>query len=244
MNGIIKIYNKLSIDENEKNNFNILIFESEFKNGEINGGGKEYNNYGELIFIGEYSRGKKMKGKEYKYNKLLFEGEYKNGKRWNGKGKEYKDIEKLKFEDKYLNKYLNLNEERRDIRKENSPKVYNIWKIHNGVDGKENEQKEKLSFEGEYLNGERDGKGKEYDFIGNIIFEGEYKNNKRWNGKGKEYKEIEKLEFEDKYFNKYLNLNEERMVKDKEYDSADSMDFQLYKNYERSDGKKKEKKKK
>ena len=146
LNGIIKIYNKLSFDDYEKDKFNILIFESEFKNGEINGKGKEYNNYGELIFSGEYLNGQKLKGKEIKYNHIIFEGEYQNGK--------------------------------------------------------------------------------------------------RWNGKGKEYKEIEKLEFEDKYFNKYLNLNEERMVKDKEYDSADSMDFQLYKNYERSDGKKKEKKKK
>ena len=31
-------------------------------------------------------------------------------------------------------------------------------------------------FEGEYLNGERNGKGKEYDWNGNLIFEGEYLN--------------------------------------------------------------------
>ena len=34
------------------------------------------------------------------------------------------------------------------------------------------------------MNGERNGKGKEYDY--KIIFEGEYLNGKR-NGKGKEY---------------------------------------------------------
>ena len=33
-----------------------------------------------------------------------------------------------------------------------------------------------LKFEGECLNGERNGKGKDYDFIGQLIFEGEYKN--------------------------------------------------------------------
>ena len=38
-----------------------------------------------------------------------------------------------------------------------------------------------LSFEGEYLNGQRNGKGKEYDDMGNLIFEGEYKNNERIN---------------------------------------------------------------
>ena len=40
-------------------------------------------------------------------------------------------------------------------------------------------------FEGEYLNGERNGKGKEYDYDnGKLEFEGEYLNGER-NGKGK-----------------------------------------------------------
>ena len=34
----------------------------------------------------------------------------------------------------------------------------------------------KLIYEGEYLNGKRNGQGKEYNIIGNIIFEGEYLN--------------------------------------------------------------------
>ena len=37
-----------------------------------------------------------------------------------------------------------------------------------------------------YLNGERNGKGKEYFYNGELIFEGEYLNGRR-NGKGKEY---------------------------------------------------------
>ena len=36
------------------------------------------------------------------------------------------------------------------------------------------------------MNKKRNGKGKEYDYDGNLIFEGEYLNGKR-NGKGKEY---------------------------------------------------------
>ena len=37
-----------------------------------------------------------------------------------------------------------------------------------------------LKFEGEYLNGERNGKGKEYDIIdGKLEYEGEYKKGKR-----------------------------------------------------------------
>ena len=41
-----------------------------------------------------------------------------------------------------------------------------------------------MLFEGEYLNGQRNGKGKEYNKYGELIFEGEYLNNKKWNGKG------------------------------------------------------------
>ena len=44
-----------------------------------------------------------------------------------------------------------------------------------------------LIYEGEYLNGERHGKGKEYNnFNGKLIYKGEYLNGKR-HGKGKEY---------------------------------------------------------
>ena len=38
----------------------------------------------------------------------------------------------------------------------------------------------KVEYEGEYLN----GKGKEYYYDGKLLFEGEYKDGKRWNGKG------------------------------------------------------------
>ena len=59
----------------------------------------------------------------------------------------------------------------------------------------------KLIFEGEYLNGERNGKGKEYNYLnGKLEFEGEYLNGER-NGKGKEYIRNGKLEFEGEYLN-------------------------------------------
>ena len=61
---------------------------------------------------------------------------------------------------------------------------------------------EQLEFEGEYLNGERNGKGKEYDYTGDILFEGEYLNEKKWNGKGKEYYPNKKLKYEGEYFNR------------------------------------------
>jgi len=52
--------------------------------------------------------------------------------------------------------------------------------------GKEYDFDGNLKFEGEYLNGKRNGKGKEYSYNGEIEFEGEYLNGKR-NGKRKEY---------------------------------------------------------
>ena len=60
--------------------------------------------------------------------------------------------------------------------------------------GKEYYYLGELKFEGEYLNGKRNGKGKEYDSDGKLRYEGEYLNGER-NGKGKEYYHG-KLEFE------------------------------------------------
>mgnify|MGYP002626993872 CR=1 FL=1 len=55
-----------------------------------------------------------------------------------------------------------------------------------------------LIYEGEYLNGERNGKGKEYNKNRKIIYSGEYLNGKR-NGLGKEYYYNGKLYFEGEY---------------------------------------------
>ena len=54
-------------------------------------------------------------------------------------------------------------------------------------------------FEGTYLNGKRNGKGKEYDINGILVFDGEYLNDER-NGKGEEY-DGNKLIFEGEYLN-------------------------------------------
>ena len=80
--------------------------------------------------------------------------------------------------------------------------------------GKEyNVSDEKLIFEGEIKHGQRNGKGKEYNYDGKLIFEGEYLNGKR-NGKGKEHYHYEKkildiidiIIFEGEYLNnKVLN---------------------------------------
>ena len=76
-----------------------------------------------------------------------------------------------------------------------------------------------LKFEGIYLNGERNGKGKEYDYEGRLDFEGEYLNGEK-NGKGKKYYENGKLILEGEYKNGELN------GKVKEYDENGKLEFE------------------
>ena len=55
-----------------------------------------------------------------------------------------------------------------------------------------------LDYIGEYLNGEKNGKGKEYDYNTKSLFKGKYLNGKRY-GNGKEYYSNGKLQFEGIY---------------------------------------------
>ena len=66
------------------------------------------------------------------------------------------------------------------------------------------------------MNGEKNEKGKEYDYYGKLIFDGEYLNGKKWNGKGKEYKYNGQIKFEYKYFNG-------KRINDKIYDFFDNI---------------------
>ena len=57
-------------------------------------------------------------------------------------------------------------------------------------------------YEGEYLEGERDGKGKEYDISGGIVeFEGTYSKGNKWNGDAIEIDEDGAPVFVGKYIN-------------------------------------------
>ena len=170
-----------------------IIYESSKK-------GKEYNGYtNKLLYEGEFLNGKRNgKGKAYPDNELIFDVEYTNGQ-LNGKCKIYKD-NKLIFEGECLGD---------DIKNgicydENGKAIYAI----NG-----NEMRKELKnlfffpLKGSirfYLNGSRNGKGEEYDYDSNLIFEGEYLNGKR-NGKGKEYYKNGMLRFEGEYINDQRN---------------------------------------
>ena len=96
----------------------------------------------------------------------------------NGNGKEFNFDGKIIFKEEYKdgNWWTGKVYEYKDN---------NIYEINNGKGylkymaywGSKN-------FEGEYLNGKKNGKGKEYNCDNTIIFEGDYFNDKKWNGKG------------------------------------------------------------
>ena len=209
-NGIIT--NELKNGEGYVKEFDIggnLLYEGEYKNGERNGkkkckqgeflNGEFYNGKGKeyfleyLMYEGEIMNGMRNgKGKEFKFDRLVFEGKFLNGEAWNKKGydyntnisyelkdgkgfvKEYNYEGKIKFDGEYLNG-----------RKDSKGKLYD-----NG----------KVIYEGELSNGLKYGKGKEFDDNGNLIFEGEYLKDKRWNGKGKEFDDNGNLIFEGEYY--------------------------------------------
>ena len=149
-------------------NGNILL-DCEYIKGKMNGIGYDINNN----IVNFFNEGK-GNIKEYdELGELVYEGEYLNGER-NGLGKEYY-FDSLIFEGQYLNG------------KRWNGKGYDI--DHNFayelINGKGYVKDFSLRFEGEYVNGEKNGKGKEYDDDGNI-YEGYYSNNVK-SGKGKEY---------------------------------------------------------
>jgi len=79
--------------------------------------------------------------------------------------------------------------------------------------------KDIVIFEGEHKNGIKNGKGKEYDYDGTLMFEGEYLNGKRWKGKRTIYYYSSHLYFEGSI------LNREIEGKGKEYYSNGELRF-------------------
>ena len=169
-NGKGKVYNQDGI----------VIFEGEYLNGVRNGKGKKYNDKDILIFEGEYSNDKRNgKGKEYKENnELIFEGEYANDKRYTGTWKEYGNFN---FADTliYEGEYYKGNKWNGKFYDKN--KNVSLILINGKGKGKIFEYGI-LKFEGEYNNGMKNGKGKEFWNDGSLQFEGEFLNDKRWNG--------------------------------------------------------------
>ena len=172
--------------------FRKYVFKEGCKRDKIDYKGKEFNFEIKLKFEGEYLNGKRNgKGTEYGYiDNILFEGEYLDGKRWNGNGIEF-DKKKLKiFNCRYKNG------------KKISGKIYS------------NSGERRIEYEF------NNGKVKEYDSMGNIIFEGEYYDGKRWNGIEKLYGLNGKLVFKSRLKNGEMN------GKRKEYDILGNLVFE------------------
>ena len=125
--------------------------------------------------------------------------------------------EKQKLELIIYNKDL---QNKLDINIENYKRINGIYREgeKNGKGKEYNISTNIMIFEGEYLNGKRNGKGKEYnDYNGVLKFKGKYLNGKR-NGKGKEYHILNgRLIFE----GEYLNGKRNGKGKGKEYYSDD-----------------------
>ena len=180
-------------------------------NDERNGKAKEYYDNGNLIYEGEYLKGKKKgRAKVYNYDGLLRIGKINNEL-------EYK---------------IENNNDNHEIYVPHNDKIIEYERRYLNGKGKEYYSKftcvyhQILKFEGEYLNGNRNGKGKEYDEKGNLIFEGEYINGKR-NGMGKKYytnyknyEDDEMLSYEGEYLNR--NIND----KGNEYDENGNLIFE------------------
>ena len=173
---------------------NHLIYSGEFKNGERNGKGREYNVIFKeplLLYEGEVKSGKRNgTRKEYdRDNKLIFGGEYLNGEK-NGKIKVYDNHnEKIIFEGEYLNG------KRIGKFKENYDNIKIV--IENGK-CKEFYENNNLKFEGDFKDWKRNGKGKEYYLDGQLKIDCEFFDNKK-NGACKEYYPNGKLKFEGEY---------------------------------------------
>ena len=69
-----------------------LIFEGEYIDGKLNGKVKKYDDEGKIKFEGEYLYDHKRKGKEYINGILEYEGEYLFDRKWNGNGYDEKVI--------------------------------------------------------------------------------------------------------------------------------------------------------
>ena len=179
-----EIYNYVSnsFKVKEYDLYGKLIYEGDLLNGKKCGKGKEYDFLNDqLEYDGEFSNGKyDGKGRKYYKGKLNYDGEYKEGKK-NGKGKEYDYKGILRFEGIYLNGVKwsgkGFDDKGNEVYKIKEGKGY--YKEYNFFNGN-------LIYEGEYLNGERNGKGKEYN-NNELIFEGEFLKGKKKNGKGKYY---------------------------------------------------------
>ena len=167
---------------NDKTKLNIVKYNKRFQK-EINLDIMNYRRFSRKYILYEA----KGKGKKYyAYNdELIFEGEFFKGKRWNGKGKEFDNQGLVVYEGEYLNgKWNGYGKEYKRRKKSIEERIEESKKEINGINQFFIKEEYKwdinfLLYEGEFIDGVRNGKGKEYDYKGKLIFEGEYLNGEK-----------------------------------------------------------------
>ena len=167
-------------------------FEGEYINGKFNGILKRYNDKGKLLFEGKYINGEKNgEAKEYdEKGNVLFEGEYKNDKKYNGIIRHFNNKGIITFEGEYT-------------KGEKSGKV-KCYKDHG--------DHSTLFYDGQFLKGEMNGQGKLYNDEGKLIFEGEFKEGKKYKGILKKYNDNGALIFEGEYLNGEKHGNKRKRI--------------------------------
>ena len=172
----------------------------------------DYKGENNSVYNGELNEGKFWTGKAKEYNEnnlIIFEGEYNNGDKYKGISYEYDDNMQLIFIYEYNNWTKTIKNEIEYEKDEASGKTLIYKNIKNprpqkdeeenieGIDEQIFEDKRILIFEGELKEGKIwNGIGKEVDLEGEIIFEGEFRKGKKWKGKGKEFNSEKELIFE------------------------------------------------
>ena len=223
-NKIFYIYDGIGIVK-EYTNVGILTFEGIYSHGMKFGTGKEYYKDGELKFSGKYSNDQRNGfGKEYyKKGNLSYKGNFWNNKR-HGKGNEYYEDGNLKYEGNFFygkifgygieynhkkqkifkGEYINDKRWKGTLYKYNEKnkieleEEYIKGKLTGKIIKKIYYESGVIKFSGEFFNGEKNGKGEEYNKEGILIYKGEFYKGLR-HGEGKEYDSNGKLLYIGKY---------------------------------------------
>ena len=256
-NSIIKEEDELCSDENNSKikNFSKILKEYKFENNEqsvtkffdithrsimknnLENEYIEFSNTELITYQGEVIKGTRIKngtGKEYYLNgELRYEGEYLNDKR-DGKGKEYTEEGELIFRGKYKEgeQWIGIKKIFEEYEDDNEQVIKYLKYISQIKKGKMNGKCKEfdiegnLIYEGEFSEGKRNGKGKEF-FNNKISFEGEFKEGKKWNGNANEYNEKGNLLF----YGTYQNGKKFNGKSCKYFDDEEKLRYELeYKN--------------
>ena len=150
-------------------NKGMIFFEGYLKNGYREGKGKEYDENGNVIFEGFFEQGKRMNIVELKEMKGY----------WKEMNEKNEIISICKKNEEGRNEGICYFYSNGDIDRISEWK--NGKEISDSGDCRIFDEPHHVFFEGHFEHGKREGKGKEFDMNGKIVFDGFYKQGKRMN---------------------------------------------------------------